>query len=100
MFVVAVAGEILRKRNGQTFLLKVKREVASSKTTEQRLAKYATLGVTWYVQAVRDAISAGSDLGTLVKSEDSFEDILKKIVTNWDTFSMSEEWVKGALPKF
>jgi hypothetical protein len=98
MFVIAVTGVILRSRNGSTYIEKLKREVASSKATAGRLSQYSEVGVAWYVQAVRDLLDGGEDLSTLTRSEASYDRVRKKVETSWKTFSVSKQWVEGALP--
>lgn len=100
LFVLSVIGIILRERNGKNYLNKLKREVAGSNATRERLDAYATLAVIWYVQAMKDLISSGTPLNQLVRSQEAaFPRIRDKILTNWKVQSLSKAWVDEVLPK-
>ena len=90
---------ILQQRNGGVYLTRLKREVASSKATAERLDKYARAAVTWYVQAMKDLLATGADLAQVVRSQDQFPRVRDRILSMWKIQSMSEAWLKDALPK-
>lgn len=99
LFVLAVMGLILGERNGATYLNRLKREVAGSKKTLERLSKYAQVSLVWYTQAMKDLRAAGQDLNKVVRSQDTFPVIRDKVRASWKVQSMSKAWVKDALPK-
>lgn len=99
LFVLAVMAVILNERNGSTYLGRLKREVVTSNRTKERLERYSQLAVIWYVQAVKDLISSGLPLSQIVRSQEMFQKIRDKILTNWRVQSMSKAWVDDALPK-
>lgn len=99
LFVLAVVGTILKERNGGVYLAKVKRDVASSRATADRLAKYARVAVAWYVQAMKDMLATGADLPQVVRSQDQFPKVRDRVLTMWRVQSMSDAWLKDALPK-
>jgi hypothetical protein len=79
--------------------LKLKREVAGSNRTRDRLAAYAAIAVVWYAQAIKDLLVLGSDLVQLVRSQDSFPKIRDRVLAQWRVQSMSQTWVDDALPR-
>jgi len=99
LFVVATMAIILRQRNGGIYLNKLKRDVAGSKATRDRLGKYASASVVWYVQAMKDLLATGADLSQVVRSQDFFPRVRDRILSMWKIQSMSEAWLKDALPK-
>jgi hypothetical protein len=98
-FVLATMANVLHQRNGATFLNKLKSAVAGSKTTESRLKNYATIALEWYVEAVAELASAGSEVTTIVRSQDSWGKIQAKILSKWKVYSLSKNVVEDALPK-
>jgi hypothetical protein len=99
LFVLAILGIILDKRNGNTFVTRLKRDVAGSKATSERLKPYAKLSVLWYVQAVKAFVDAGAVLTQLVRSQEFYPKLRDRITENWKVQSMSKAWVDDALPK-
>lgn len=99
LFVLSAMGLILRERNGGTYLQGLQRDVAVSKRTRERLEKYATVAVVWYVQAMKDMAESGADLAQLVKSQDQYPKIESKILASWKVQSLSKSWLDDALPK-
>ena len=97
-FVVAAMAIVLHERNGKTFLNKLKGEVAVSKTTEQRLRNYASRGLEWYVEAMQEAIDAGSEVSTLVRSQDSWTKTRQRLQGKWKVYSLAKKVVEDALP--
>jgi hypothetical protein len=97
-FVVAAMAIVLHERNGKTFLNKLKGEVAVSKATEQRLRNYASIGLEWYVEAMQEAIDAGAEVSTLVRSQDSWTKIRQRLQGKWKVYSLAKKVVEDALP--
>ena len=98
-FVIAVMAVILHERNGQTFLNQLKPAVAVSKKTRERLANYAAIALEWHVSAMRDLLEAGNELPVLVRSQDSWEKIKAKAVSQWKVYRLSRKAMEESLPK-
>jgi hypothetical protein len=99
-FVTAIMGVLLHERNGQTFLNKLKPEVAASKTTKRRLENYATISLEWYVDAVNELTGSGDNVASLVRSQSGWQKIKPKIMRQWKTFQLARKVVEEALPRF
>ncbi len=97
-FVLAAMAIILHERNGKTFLNKLKAEVAVSKTTESRLRNYATIALEWYVETMQELIDSGSEVTTLVRSQDWWMKVRQKIESKWKVYSLAKKVVVDSLP--
>jgi hypothetical protein len=97
-FIVACMSIILHERNGKTFLNKLKAEVAGSRTTEERLANYASIALEWYVEAMREMADAGTEITTIVRSQDYWSKVRQKVLSRWKVYSISKKVMEGALP--
>ncbi|MBI4480964.1 MAG: AIPR family protein [Acidobacteria bacterium] len=97
-FVVAAMAIILHERNGQTFLNKLKAEVAVSKTTENRLRNYAAIALEWYMEAMQDLVDAGTEVTTLVRNQDHWKKLHQRLQSKWKVYSLSKDVMKNALP--
>lgn len=97
-FVVAAMAIVLHERNGNTFINKLKGEVAVSKATEQRLKNYATVALEWYVEAMQEAIDAGAEVSTLVRSQDHWAKIRQRLEGKWKVYSLAKKVVEDSLP--
>jgi len=97
-FVVAAMAIILHERNGKTFLNKLKADVAVSKTTEARLKNYATVALEWYVEAMQELIDTGTEVTTLVRSQDWWAKIRQKLQSKWKVYSLAKKVVNDSLP--
>ena len=98
-FVLASMGIILHERNGKTFINKLRSEVAASKATEDRLKNYATIALEWYVEAMTDLIDTGSELTTILRSQENWGKVSQKIKSKWNVFKLAKKVVQEALPK-
>jgi hypothetical protein len=96
-FVLAAMSLILHERNGKTFLNKLKPEVAVSKATENRLHNYASIALEWYVEAMSELTSQGTEVSTLVRSHEHWSRIRKKIESKWKVYSLAKTVVKDTL---
>lgn len=99
LFVLAICSIILTERNGAIFTNRLKREVVTSKKTEERLRAYTELALLWYVQEVKDMMDKEDEIPKLIRNQDFFPRLKEKIITKWKTQSMSRKWVDDALPK-
>jgi hypothetical protein len=97
-FVVAALALILHERNGQSFLNKLKPEVAVSKATEVRLGNCATIALEWYIEAMRELIDGGTEVSTLVRSQESWSKVAQRILSKWRVYSLAKNVVEDALP--
>lgn len=97
-FVVAAMAIVLHERNGKTFLNKLKGNVAVSKTTEQRLRNYAAIALEWYVDAMQEAVEAGTEITSLVRSQEHWTRIRQRIESRWRVYKLSRKVVEDALP--
>jgi AIPR protein len=98
-FVLAIVGMLLHDRNGQTFLNKLKPEVAASKRTIRRLTNYATIALEWYAEAMREFIDAGQEVASLVRSQEGWRKVRPKIKSKWRVYSLAKDVVENSLPK-
>lgn len=98
-FVIGVMGILLHCRNGSTFLNKIKPAVAVSKKTESRLNNYAIVALEWYVEVAQELIDTGTEITTIVRSQDHWYKIVQKIRSKWKVYSLSKKAVDEALPK-
>ena len=98
-FVLATVGTLLHHRNGQTFLNKLKAEVAASKKTTRRLTNYATVALEWYVEAMRELVDAGQEVASLVRSQEGWRKVRTKINSKWKVYSLAKDVVENSLPK-
>jgi hypothetical protein len=97
-FVVAAMAIILHERNGRTFLNKLKVAVAISKTTEGRLRNYATIALEWYIEVMQELVDAGTEVTTLVRSQESWTKIRQRLQSKWKVYSVSKKVMEDALP--
>ena len=89
---------ILHERNGNTFLNKLKPEVAVSKNTEARLRNYAQVALEWYVEGMRELVDAGTEVSTLVRSQDWWTKLRQKLISKWRVYSLAKKVVQESLP--
>jgi len=98
-FVIAAMAIILHERNGRTFLNKLKPEVAVSKKTEGRLQNYASVALEWYVEGMSDLIGPGTEVSTLVRSQEHWTKIRQKLLSKWKVYSLAKTVLEDSLPK-
>jgi hypothetical protein len=72
-FATAVAGQLLRARNGDDVCAKVDAARLTDKATRERLSKYAMVAVLYYVGITRNLIDAGQDLSVLLRNRETAE---------------------------
>lgn len=98
-FVLAIMGVILHERNGQTFLNKLKAEVASSKATTRRLENYATVALEWYVEIMSELVAAGDEVASIVRSQTGWQRIRPRVVARWKVYRLAKQVMEESLPK-
>jgi len=98
-FVLAITGVILHERNGQTFLNKLKPEVAVSKATTRRLENYATISLEWYVEIMTELVAAGEEVASLVRSQTGWQKIKPKVLSRWKLYRLAPKVMEESLPK-
>jgi hypothetical protein len=99
-FVLAIMGVILHERNGQTFLNKLKPEVASSKATIRRLKNYATIALEWYVEIMTELVTTGEDVASIVRSQTGWHKIKikPKVAGKWKVYRLARRVMEESLP--
>lgn len=70
-FATAVAGHLLRLRNGDDVFGKVSGERLGQKNMIERLDKYAIAAVIQYVSMVRPVIESGTEFGTFLRASET-----------------------------
>ena len=98
-FILAIVGVLLHERNGQTFLNKLKPEVAGSNATERRLKNYSTIALEWYVEIMTDLIANGDEVSSIVRSQSGWQKMRPKILAKWKIYRLSAKVMEEALPK-
>lgn len=98
-FILAIAGVLLHERNGQTFLNKLKPEVAASKTTVRRLENYMTISLEWYVDIMMELIASGEDVASIVRSQSGWQKIKPKVTSRWKVYRLAPKVMEESLPK-
>lgn len=78
-FATAVAGNLLRLRNGPDVVAKVSVDRVLDKAMADRLAKYALMGVIYYVAIMRDLVKGDLDLATLLKTSETAGTIDRRV---------------------
>lgn len=98
-FAVAVVGLVANLRNGPDHLRSITEERATSKASTDRIEKYGRISIQWYKQAVDDLLQlTGTDLSVLIREADFFSRVRDRITNTYETMSVNEDWLKGALP--
>jgi hypothetical protein len=98
-FALAIVGVLLHERNGQTFLNKLKPEVAASKTTTRRLGNYMTVALEWYVEIMTELVGTGEEVASIVRSQSGWQKIKPKVISRWKVYQLSRKVMEEALPK-
>jgi hypothetical protein len=100
LFALGCFGLIANMRNSSDFLRSIEEERITSKTAADRLSKYAKMATIAYADAARNLIeSTGTEIGILVRSKDYFQKISDRIKSQYETWTVNPDWLKGALPK-
>ena len=99
-FTLAIMGIILHERNGQTFLNRLKPEVAASKATLHRLKNYATVALEWYVEIITEMMAAGEEVASIVRSQSGWHKIKPKVAGKWKVYRLARNLMEESLPKF
>lgn len=100
LFTLAVMSEILKARNGATYLAALKQEQANSNKMRERLRKYAGYAVLAYVSAFNDEAELQKlELTTLVRQKEFFDKVLLRVMRSFQKDSLNADWLKGALPR-
>jgi hypothetical protein len=101
LFVLAILSEICRRRNGATFLSLLNEQRVTSTRTKTRIHKYAEFAAKSYCASVieESGLKAEVELTTLIRQKEFFDTILNRSLRQYDMLAMSEDWLKGALPK-
>lgn len=98
-FVTAVAGQLLRERNGADVFAKVDGARVIDKAMKERLDKYASLAVSYYVGIMRSLIESGSELGNLLKSADTAAVLEQRVKERLFEQEIAPKALDEALPR-
>jgi len=98
-FVLAIVGVLLHERNGQTFLNKLKPEIAASKATTRRLENYATVSLEWYVEIMTGLVDNGNEVASLVRSQSGWQKMRPKVAAKWRVYRLARRLMEESLPK-
>jgi hypothetical protein len=97
-FATAVTAHLLRQRNGEDFISKVAVERLDDQAMKERLTKYASLGVSWYVSSVRAMMDAGSELPILLRNADTSKILDRRVEERLYEEEQAPEALKEKLP--
>lgn len=100
LFTLAVMSEILKLRNGATFLTGLSEDQITSQRAKDRMEKYSKYSAALYLAGVRDEQEIQSvELNTLIRQKEFIDKVLARIKRQYDKDALNSEWIKGALPK-
>jgi len=99
LFALAVLSEVVRWRNGSTFLVNTGADRIASSRTRDKLRQYAQYSVNQYLRAVRDLEELESaELPTLLRQRNFFDRMLSRVETQYRNDEIDEERLAGILP--
>jgi len=85
LFCLAVMAEVLRARNGATYLSSLREETVNSNKMRGRLRKYAGYAVLCYLSAFKDEADAQKqELTTLVRQKEFFDKLLQRVARQFE----------------
>jgi hypothetical protein len=100
LFTLAVMSEVIRIRNGTTYILTITEEQADGTRMKDRLRKYAQYSAMKYLEAVNDESSLKpEELATLIRQKEFFDRVLNRIKREYQKDALNSQWLNGALPK-
>lgn len=80
LFTLAVMSEVIRTRNGATYISTITEEQADGTRMKDRLRKYAHYSAMKYLEAVYDEASLKqAELATLIRQKEFFDSVLTRI---------------------
>lgn len=97
-FAVAVVAHLLRLRNGDDFISKIAVSRLNDRALQDRLRKYANIGVTWYVSIVRSMMDAGSELPVLLRNVETSKELERRTAERLFEEEQAPEILKEKLP--
>ncbi len=97
IFVVSVISLLVSLRNGANYVQKLKRDVVTSKKTEERIRSYATVGVVLYNRFMRQKVGSEGVIGIapILRTQMSFKDLKKFVEEEWEMQSINKSWVNS-----
>jgi hypothetical protein len=100
LFTLAVMSEVIRIRNGSTYITTIAEEQADGTRMKERLKKYAQYSAMKYLEAVTDEASLRKEeLATLIRQKEFFDSVLTRIKREFQKDALNPQWLNGALPK-
>ncbi|MFA5800309.1 MAG: AIPR family protein [Candidatus Peribacteraceae bacterium] len=98
LFALGAFGVIARKHNGENLLGSITEERCTSESARERLRKYASIAVTWYVMVAKD-LTGGKDFAALIRERTYFRDVEGKIIATYKTYASDAKVLKQLLPR-
>jgi hypothetical protein len=100
LYALTVFSEVAQQRNGPDYLRTITEKRVASKSADERIEKYAKLATLWYKAAVENLLDrTNRDLSVLVRDQGFAEMFKREVELQYRTMALSEDWLKGALPK-
>lgn len=62
------------------------------------MKNYATVALEWYVEAMQEAVDSGTEVSTLVRSQDHWTRIRQRLEAKWKVYSLAKKVVADSLP--
>jgi hypothetical protein len=97
-FVTAVAGQLLRLRNGQDVFAKLDVKRILDKAMMERLDNYAYTATIYYVAIMRELIRTGSDLAVLLKTTDTATELEQRVRERFAEDKLAPKALEEKLP--
>jgi hypothetical protein len=98
-FATAVSAQLLRLQNGNDFVARVGISNLFGSTNSKRLAKYAAVGVLYYVSIMRELLARGEDLGRLIRNTDTPRLITDQVTERFAGERLAPRALAEKLPK-
>jgi hypothetical protein len=100
LFVLALTAEVMKARNGVTFLRTIGEEQITSARAEERLRKYVDYAMQLYLAATSDEaeIQRDAELATLIRQREFFDKVRRRAIRNYEKDALNKDYIKGQLP--
>lgn len=99
-YLLSAMGYIIQLRHGQEWAGRVRRESAASRTTRERLNKYAQIATILFLQAVETILKTGDALiGILVRRDDFMSTFSAEMKRLYDAYSPMPNWLESTMPR-
>ena len=98
-YATAIAATLLADRNGQDFTARVEPRRLADKAMRDRLSKYATTALVYYVRATKQFLSGGKDLGLILRSPETNRELTAWVNEQMVTERLAPKALGERLPK-